>query len=459
MPRPRVMVVDDEVFMRESLEETLSRAGFDVQTHAEASGALEAFRRSPPDLVITDLNMPGMRGDELIPALRAVADDVPIILITAYATLDNAVAVMKRGAFDYIQKPFTADAIEVAAAKALEVRRLKMENQALKDDQKAALSHDFVPGESAAMKALFAQVRKVAESGATVLISGESGTGKEVVARAIHLGGPRARAPFYAVNCAALSAGLLESELFGHEKGAFTGADRQRRGRFELADGGAILLDEVSEIDPGLQAKLLRVLQEREFERVGSSERIQVDVRVIATTNRDLPREVQKGRFREDLYFRLNVIPIHVPPLRERPDDIPALARHFAAKFARRDGRAVPDIPPETMALFSRYHWPGNVRELANVIERATTLAPGQPLRDGDIAPWLTETATTRGEALVAGMSIDDMEHRLTEVTLRAFAGDRNRTADALGITTKTLRAKMRKWGLLPPAEEGAEQE
>ncbi|MFN3485437.1 MAG: sigma-54-dependent transcriptional regulator, partial [Planctomycetota bacterium] len=366
---------------------------------------------------------------------RRAAPDVPVLIVTAHGTVESAVGAMKKGAYDYILKPFRLEELEALVERALAHRRLERENEVLRARVGDAADPEAIWGP--ATRDVWALLERAAQSDATVLITGESGTGKEVAARTLHRLSPRRAAPFLCVNCAALSAGLLESELFGHEKGAFTGADRLRKGRFELADGGTLLLDEVGEIAPGLQAKLLRVLQERAFERVGSSRTRRVDVRLVATTNRDLPAEVARGRFREDLYYRLNVLPIRMPPLRERREEIPLLAGHFLARHRKR-------IAPAAMRLLCAYDWPGNVRELANLLERAAVLCPGDEISADMIAPWLE--APSRGPSSLVGMTLEEIERRAIEENLKACGGNRERAARVLGISARTLRDKLKKW-------------
>ena len=350
-----IAVIDDQELMRDSLMHTLGRAGYRVRTFDQAASAFETVRKGPFDLVITDLKMPGMDGVELLRRLRAAGQDLPVILMTAYGTVATAVEAMKLGAYDYIQKPFEAEEIELLVERAMQQRELQRENEALRRTVGDLCRGRELIGESEAMRQLRRQIAQLARSEATVLVEGESGTGKEMVSRAIHAASARSGKPLLCLNCAALSENLLESELFGHEKGAFTGADKLRRGRFELADGGTLLLDEISEIPLTLQAKLLRVLQEKQFERVGSSVTRDADVRVIATTNRNLRQWVHQGAFREDLYYRLSVLPIHIPPLRQRRDDIVMLAEHFLERLARRDDRAQARLDAEAMSLLESY--------------------------------------------------------------------------------------------------------
>src|SRR5208282_1777242 len=369
----RILIVDDQDMMRDSLAGTLAREGHEVIAANDGPAAVSRLSSSRFDLLITDLKMPKMTGLELLAEAKKARPEMPVVLMTAFATVNTAVEAMKLGAYDYIQKPFDGDEIKLLVDRTLEHSRLKLENQAYRSMTEIGSPRPLV-GTSPAMEQVRQKLELVARSNATVLIRGESGTGKEVVARAIHVASSRQDRPMLAVNCAALSENLLESELFGHEKGAFTGADRLRRGRFELADGGTILLDEISEIAPALQAKLLRVLQENCFERVGSSLTQQVDVRVIATTNRNLERCVEEGDFRRDLFYRLNVVPIEIPPLRNRLDDLPDLCRHFLHQASKREKATFRHIESEAISLLQHYDWPGNVRELQNIIERAVVL-------------------------------------------------------------------------------------
>ncbi len=444
----RVLVVDDKELMRESIELTLRRNGHQVVTAVDGRQALEVLAGSRFDLLISDLKMPGMDGVTLLEQVKSRWNEIEVILITAFGTVDVAVRAMKLGAFDFIQKPFKADQLLLVVERTLERRRLRSENEALRSQLGADRPLDLI-GVSESMQRLRRQIGRVAGSPATVLIHGESGVGKEVVARMIHSCGDRADKPILCVNCAALSAGLLESELFGHERGAFTGADRSRKGRFELADGGTILLDEVSEIEPRLQAKLLRVLQEQEFERVGSSETIRVDARVIATTNRNLGQAVGRGEFREDLYYRLNVVPIVIPPLRQRREDVPVLAEHFRQKFSGRDGR-IEQLSPDCLGMLSQYDWPGNVRELAHLVERACVLGLGPTLTAEDVSPWLSGSASTtrRDTELVPGTPLEEMERRMIRATLEKFGGHRANTAEALGISVRSLSMKIKSFNL-----------
>lgn len=443
----RILITDDQEMMRDSLAATLAREGHEVVAAGDGAMGLSKLNGGKFDLLITDLKMPRMTGIELLTEAKKLRPEMPVVVMTAFATVQTAVEAMKLGAYDYIQKPFDGDEIKMLIERTLEHSRLKLENQALRSMTETITVKPMI-GSGEQMAAVRQRIEQVAKSNATVLIRGESGTGKEVVARAIHNASERRDRPMLAVNCAALSENLLESELFGHEKGAFTGADKLRRGRFELADGGTLLLDEISEIAPALQAKLLRVLQESQFERVGSSMTQQVDVRVIATSNRNLEDEVNEGKFRRDLFYRLNVVPIELPALRERTEDIPELARHFLHLAAKRDSTAFRHIESEAMRILQRYEWPGNVRELQNIIERAVVLetAPGV-IQASTIEPWL-KMAEPQEAAVntLAGKPLADIEKQIILSTLQQFRGHRIKTATALGIGVRTLGMKLKRW-------------
>lgn len=413
-----VLVVDDKELLRDSVGATLQRAGFGVVTAGDAATALSTIARKRPDVVVTDLKMPGMTGLELLEQVRRIDDALPVVLMTAYGAVETAVKAIKLGAFDYITKPFEGDELVIAVKRAVEHAKIVRENAVLRSNMTQAsgaggtasgrVGLDRIVGDSPAMRRVKQQILAVAESHGTVLVCGESGTGKEVVARAIHELSPRCQEPFLAVNCAALSEGLLESELFGHERGAFTGAERLRKGRFELADKGTLLLDEISEISGNIQAKLLRVLQERSFERVGSSLAIGIDVRVVATSNRDLPASVARNEFRQDLFFRLNVLPIHLPALRDRLEDVPSLAAYFLEMIAVREGKPTKVFAPDALALLGTYAWPGNVRELSNICERAAVLCRSETIDRAMIEPWLlNEASYAMGMSGMRGQSVE----------------------------------------------------
>jgi DNA-binding NtrC family response regulator len=468
-----VLVVDDKEMLRDSVAVTLQRAGFTVLGAPDGKSALELIAQRRPDAVVSDLRMPGMDGLELIEQARRIDEDLPIVLMTAFGAIETAVRALKLGAYDYITKPFEGDELVVAVKRAIEHARVKRENEILRasgdrsapgpacGDELRGL--DRIIGDAPAIAGLKREVEAIASSHGAVLITGESGVGKEVIARAIHDLSPRSDEPFLAVNCAAMSESLLESELFGHEKGSFTGAERLRKGRFELAHGGTLVLDEISEVRTQIQAKLLRVLQERQFERVGSSTSIGVDVRVVATSNRNLEVEVGQGRFRQDLFFRLNVLPLRVPPLRDRASDVEPLARHFVERAWRREGRSPLEITPQAMSLLMGYDWPGNVRELQNLCERAVVLAKDSRITAELIAPWLSHSMPA---PVAAGVTLEskapardvlpgverelrplaEIEREVIVRTLEHFKGHRQKTAQALGIGVRTLGLKLKKW-------------
>jgi two-component system response regulator HydG len=462
-----VLIIDDNETIREGVAAVVAKMGHKVHVAADGPSGLKLFRARRVDFTITDLKMDGMDGLAVLEALLAEDEDAVVMLITAFGTVEGAVEAMKLGAFDFITKPFTPETLRVKVGQALEVAqvkrdrtRLRAENQLLRAEARADRRLEGLVGESEAMREVQQAIRKVAPTDSTVLVTGESGTGKELVAQALHDLSRRSDGSFIRVNCGALAESLLESELFGHEKGAFTGAVRRKLGRFELADRGSIFLDEIGEVGPGLQLKLLRVLQEREFERVGGEETVSVDVRVIAATNKDLQALVQAGRFREDLYYRLHILPIRIPPLRERPDDVAPLARHFLAKLSARTGKSLGDISPDALEVLTRYRWPGNVRELENVIEQALVFAEGECLEARDLPSNLStrdapEAPDGRGclQVPVAGRALDEVLEEVERTLLQAAyekAGKvKTETARLLGIKTSALYYKLEKYGLV----------
>lgn len=443
-----ILVVDDEELMREYVEESLIRSGHDVDTVAGGREAIAALREKDYDILVTDLKMVPMDGLEVVRSARIESPSTRCIVMTAYGTIETAVTAMKEGAEDYILKPFSPEELEIAIDKLQEKKRLADENLYLRNELNEGYDFESMIGESLAMHKVYEQIEKVAVSRATVLVRGPSGTGKEMVARAIHSQGDRRDRPFIKVNCAALSAGLLESELFGHEKGSFTGAHARKIGRFELAHTGTLLLDEVSEISTELQPKLLRALQEREIDRVGGTTSIPVDTRIIATSNRNLERAVDAGDFREDLFFRLNVIPITLPALRERKEDIPALMEHFLNRFATENGRDEMSFTPEVRDIFAEYDWPGNVRELSNAVERAVVLASCDEIGAESIMFASLSSAGREGNGfdVAAGCTVAEMEKRLIFKTLEATEDNRTRAAEKLGISVRTLRNKLKEY-------------
>ncbi len=459
----RILIVEDNPTMRDGLQQMLARVGHEVVTAPDGQTALAVCREQAMDLLITDYKMEGMTGLDLLESLRKqdFPGDPDVILITAYGKVEIAVDAMKGGAVDFITKPFDTNEFKVKVEKALRTRDLKRERDAFKAEAKylrEEVEHDFgeIVGRSNAMREIFESIRKVAETNTSVYIYGESGTGKELIARAIHRESPRAEGPFVKVNCSALPEGLLESELFGHEKGAFTGAIRERKGRFELADGGTLFLDEIADIPSSVQVKLLRVLQEKEIERVGGEKTIHVDVRIISATNRDLVQLVAKGGFREDLFYRLHIIPITVPPLRARKEDIDPLVQHFIQTTAAEMGKPVQRISDEALALLNRYDWPGNIRELENMIERAIVLCERDVLGVEEFPLDPRATPRVAGEALVppplGTITLDEalarLERAMIERALDEAKGVKTRTAELLGIKTSALYYKLEKYGL-----------
>ncbi|MGE0757559.1 MAG: sigma-54-dependent transcriptional regulator [Pirellulaceae bacterium] len=451
-----ILVVDDHAAARESMAEILSCAGHRVSCCASAAEALNETQHHDFDVIITDLRMPGMNGLEFVRILEQRRCDAQIVMVTAHGSVAAAVDAMRHGVFDFVEKPFTVDRLEDLVARALRHGELVPRRSTVP----ASMGHDdAMVGSSAPMRRLRQTIAQVAPTSETVLILGESGVGKELVARAIHAASRRSAGALVSLNCPALSPQLMESELFGHERGAFTSADAPRVGRFELADQGTILLDEVTEISLPLQAKLLRVLQTKTFERVGSSETRSVDVRVLASSNRDLRREVAAGNFREDLFFRLAVVPLQVPPLRERREDVPQLADQFLQQVAQRLEQPPCRLDAGAADLLMHYHWPGNVRELENLITRATVLRTSASITADQLRPWLIapEEPESEGDDPVmpvprVGMKLDEMERRLIEATLDQYQGHRAQTAKALGIGIRTLTNKLRAYGYAPRA-------
>ena len=443
-----ICVVDDKPLLRDSLSEAMRRDDHTVETFESPIDAMEGVVRGEFELVLTDLKMPKMDGVTFLRTLRSRGCETPVILMTAYGSVTSAVEAMKLGAFDYIQKPFEADAISAQVERALQHGRLKSENEALRASLDDLRKERTMVGDSEVMLQIRRQIAQIARSDATVLIAGESGTGKELVATAIHEQSSRSDRPMLCLNCAALSGNLLESELFGHERGAFTGADRLRKGRFELADGGTLLLDEISEMALPLQAKLLRVLQEGEFERVGSSTTRRANVRVVATTNRDLEEWVARKRFRGDLYYRLNVLPVCLPPLRKRREDIPGLVKHFLGQIAAQSGRKPLQVSPEAMRLLEEYPWPGNIREMENLCQRAAVLVTDGVLTCDVMRVWLQSEVRPADPFanLRHGRMLEDAERQLVEKVLTEHGGHRERSARALGMGVRTLTMKLKQW-------------
>jgi len=444
----RILVVDDEPAQRELVSGFLAKHGFDVLTAGDGTAALERFKSEPVDLILTDQKMPGLSGLALTEAVRAVTPEIAVIVMTAYGTIEHAVAAIKAGASDYLAKPLNLDELLHRIGQVRDRQRLLGENRELREALQERHRVEGIVGDSGRMQEVLSLVRRVAASDATVLIRGESGTGKELIAKAIHFAGRRAEGPLVRVNCAALPETLLESELFGHEKGAFTGAHATRRGRFELAHSGSLFLDEIGDLAAHLQVKLLRVLQEREIERVGSSRPIPVDVRLLAATHRDLEALVAAGRFREDLYYRINVVTIVVPPLRERREDIPLLLDHFLPRFARENGKTIRGLTREARETLLRYDYPGNVRELENLMERAVVLTRDEVIGLEDLPLSLLETEPDSGEVGGLTAAVEGLERRMIRDALARAEGVQTRAAEVLGISERVLRYKLRKYGL-----------
>ncbi len=448
----RILVVDDESLMRDFLSESLTYHGYEVDSAENGAMALELMKNESYDVILTDFKMPKATGMDVLRKSREKMPDCKVIIMTAYGTIENAVEAMKIGAFDYITKPFSVEEILLVVKRALELITLQIENRMMQSELEEKYGYRNIIGESPAMKKVFDLIQTVSQSRSTVLLTGKSGTGKELVARAIHYLSPRKNGAFIKTNCAALPSELMESELFGHEKGAFTGAIRKYKGRFERANGGTLLLDEISEMSSVLQAKLLRVFQEREFEPVGSSETVKVDVRIIATTNCDLEELIKNGDFREDLFYRLNVISINLPLLRSRVGDIPLLARYFLEKYNRENGKAIEGISDEVLEMWQNYDWPGNVRELENTIERAVVMCKGKTLEIPDVSfperrVSTSTTADTGLSEISMGYTIAEMERDLILRTLESQNGNRTTTAEILDISVRTLRNKLAQYG------------
>ncbi|GBD96508.1 MAG TPA: sigma-54-dependent Fis family transcriptional regulator [Nitrospirae bacterium] len=451
----RILVIDDEESIRELLADFLESKGLDVVSASDGESGLNLLKGEKFDLFLLDLMMPGMSG---LDVLRETANEninMPSIVITAYASVQTAVEAMKLGAFDYITKPFNLEELYISVKRALDVSRLQKENFRLKKELKRKFGYNKIIGNSSRIQDVIKFIEKIADTDSTVLVTGESGTGKELVAKTIHYNSLRAKKPFVPLNCAAIPKDILESELFGHEKGAFTGAINTRIGRFELANQGTLFLDEIGELAPSLQVKLLRVLQEREFERVGGIKTIKVDVRIIAATNKDLEKAVKEGTFREDLFYRLNVIPLHLPPLRKMKEDVPLLIEHFNAEISRRKKKEPPKMSEETMNCLLNYRWPGNVRELENLIERIIILKEGDIVTPDDLPDRLREkrpaqkiqagehVLTTEGVDL--NIMLDEIENNMILQALEISRGVKSKAANLLGLNRTTLIEKMKK--------------
>ena len=455
---PTILIVEDEPKMLRLLELNLGDEGYTTRTAGTAENGLKILASDRVDLVLSDMKLPGMNGLEFLQAVKRANAAVPVVMMTAYGTVESAVEAMKDGASDFVLKPFSIEEIKLIVRKELEVRRLHEENRQLREALGQRYQFDNIIGNSHRMQEVLATVDQVAPTNATVLLGGESGVGKDMIARAIHQHSRRVNGPFIKINCTAIPENLLESELFGYEKGAFTGATTAKPGKFELADKGTIFLDEIGDMAGTLQVKLLRVLQEREFERLGGTRTIKVDVRVVAATNQDLRAALEQGTFREDLYYRLNVVPISIPPLREHKEDIPYLVDHFIERFAESSGKPIEGISPEALKLLVDFHWPGNVRELENIIERAVVMAAGTRIGTADIrldvaAPGSNAAASAAGGSsatmfLPDGMTLEQYEDKLIHDALRQAGGNKSQAARLLGLSRNALRYRLSKIGV-----------
>ena len=448
-----ILVVDDDLAHRTMLKTLIGGWGYNIAEADDGEKAIEAVHQKAFDLILMDIRMVRVSGLEALKEIKKLNPAIPVIIMTAYASVETAVKGLKQGAYDYLTKPLDFDELKFAIERAMEHTRLKEENRHLRESLASQFNRQNLIGRSPAMARLMETIAQVAPSEATVLITGESGTGKEMIAGAIHFNSLRKDGPFVKINCAAITETLLESELFGHEKGAFTGADRRKEGKFRQAEGGTLFLDEVSEMSPGMQVKLLRVLQEREITRVGGDEVIKVDVRVIAATNKDLIKEMDAGHFRDDLYYRLNVVTINVPPLRERREDIPLIAQHFLKMFAERNHKSIKGFTPQVMDRLLKYNWPGNVRELMNAVERGVVLSRSDYLNEGELVLALRDhelpEEASSWKALKEDMPLEEVEKEAIMKTMEMAGGNKSEAARRLGITRRTLHIKLKKYGMM----------
>ncbi|HWZ45480.1 MAG TPA: sigma-54 dependent transcriptional regulator [Candidatus Saccharimonadales bacterium] len=448
---PNILIVEDEPKMRRLLEISLGEDGHNVTAVPDAETGLKFLQREPVDLVLTDLKLPGMGGLEFLQEARRINAVIPMVVMTAYGSVETAVEAMKAGAGDYVLKPFSMAEMKLKIAKELDLQRVREENRSLREALGKRYHYQNIIARSAKMQEVLALVERVAPSNATVLIGGESGVGKDLIARAIHQNSRRSAGPFIKINSTAIPDTLFESELFGFERGAFTGANASKPGKFELADKGSLFLDEIGDVPAPIQVKLLRVLQEKEFERLGGTKTIKVDVRLIAATNKDLRAALEQGTFREDLYYRLNVVPIDIPPLRERKEDVPDLARHFLARFTRENGKDVKSITEAAVGRLMEYHWPGNVRQLENTIERAVAMVVGQVIDVADIhldggGPKTASNAVA--PLLPEGMTLELWEDEIIKEALRRAHGNKSQAARLLGLSRNALRYRLSKLGM-----------
>ncbi len=454
---PSVLIIEDEAKMRRLLELNLGEDGFTTFSAGDAEAGLKLLRENTIDLVLTDLKLPGMNGLEFLQSVKRQNAALPVVVMTAFGSVETAVEAMKAGASDYVLKPFSLAEMRMVIHKELDVRNLREENRSLREALGKRYSHPNIVARSPKMQEVLATVERVATTNSTVLLGGESGVGKDLIARAIHEKSRRASGPFLKINSTAIPENLLESELFGFEKGAFTGAAASKPGKFELADKGTLFLDEIGDVPPATQVKLLRVLQEREFERLGGTRTIKVDVRLVAATNRDLRAALEEGTFREDLYYRLNVVPIDIPPLREHKEDIPDLVNLFISRFAEDSRKPVEGVSQEAMQVLVNYHWPGNVRELQNIIERACALAKGNVLAPADIHLDLRPARAANGAGfLPEGMTLEQWEDEMVKESLRRANGNKSQAARLLGLSRNALRYRLSKIGVTDEEEKDA---
>jgi len=442
-----ILVIDDEKNIRTGLQAALELDGYEVLLAEDGTTGLSLALNNEVDLVITDLRMPGVSGEEVLRRITTETPGIPVIVLTGHGTVENAVEAMRSGAYDFLTKPLNLDRLSLLVKRALQSRELVLQNRELEQEAEKRKSFEHIIGKSPSMLKLFDVVKRVAPTRASVLITGESGVGKELIANALHNLSTRKDNPIIKVHCAALAENILESELFGHEKGAFTGAVSRKRGRFELAHGGTIFLDEIGEINQSVQIKILRVLQEKMFERVGGEDTIEVDVRVITATNRDLEKEIAEGRFREDLFYRLNVVRIHVPPLRERKDDLPLMISAFVKEFAEENGKVIENIDPKARQALYAYDWPGNVRQLRNCIESAVVMTTGTVITLDELPPSIREMDEVPAITIPVGATMADAEREIIMQTLAAQNGNKSKTAEILGIGRKTLHRKLDEYG------------
>lgn len=447
--KANILIIDDEEAILDSCSQVLKKEGYTVKGAKDGREGLKFFKKEFFHVVLLDLKLPGLGGMEILSKIKEETPETPVIIITGYASIESAVEAMKRGAFDYLAKPFSPEGLRVIIKKALGSRKILLENIYLRKELEAKSEFDMVVGKSKAMEKVLSVVRRVSPTESTVLITGESGTGKELIARELHNHSLRRNGPFVAVDCGALVETLFESELFGHVKGSFTGAYETKHGRFEVANGGTIFFDEISNVSLNIQANLLRVIQERKVTRIGSSKPIKVDIRILAATNENLADSVRKGKFREDLFYRLSVVPIHLPPLRERKQDIPLLVAHFLQKYNKRAKRSIISISPQVKKAMMEYHWPGNIRELENTIERAVVLSKGKEIEIEDLVYHGISVSSEFWNPIEGEFRpLEEIEKEYIKSVFQAQSGNKSKTAGILGIDRKTLWAKIKKYNL-----------